>query len=135
MTNPIEPFNPAKVMDAIRDKIRGEFAALVPPEAWTKMVKDEIDSFFTLRRPAGLWGNDRGDPSSPFRKIVYEEIEKVARAKLNAALNAPELQSTWDGNGYLASDALKKIIIECAPAILTSIISARVQEMIQEGRF
>jgi len=41
-----EKFDPSKLMDGVRDRIKATFVSLIPDDQWEVMVKKEIDAFF-----------------------------------------------------------------------------------------
>ena len=45
----IENFDPSKLMDGIKDRIKSTFVSLIPDDAWEKMVEKEIYVFTTGR--------------------------------------------------------------------------------------
>lgn len=49
MKNQIEKFDPSKLMDGVRDRIKATFVSLIPDDAWEKMVEKEIYTFTTGR--------------------------------------------------------------------------------------
>ena len=46
MANEIEKFDPSKLMDGVRDRIKATFVSLIPEDHWEKLVQAEIDKFF-----------------------------------------------------------------------------------------
>ena len=47
MENQIEKFDPSKLMDGVRDRIRATFVSLIPDDAWNSMVEKELYVFTT----------------------------------------------------------------------------------------
>lgn len=47
--NQVEKFDPAKLMDGVKDRIKSTFVSLIPDDAWEKMVEKEIYVFTTGR--------------------------------------------------------------------------------------
>ena len=45
--NEVEKFDPSKLMDGVRDRIKSTFVCLIPDEAWNSMVEKEIYVFTT----------------------------------------------------------------------------------------
>ena len=45
----IEKFDPSKLMDGVKDRIKSTFVSLIPDDAWEKMVEKEIYIFMTGR--------------------------------------------------------------------------------------
>ena len=49
MEKQIEKFDPSKLMDGVRDRIKATFVSLIPDDAWNNMVEKEIYIFTTGR--------------------------------------------------------------------------------------
>ena len=47
MANDIEKFDPSKLMDGVKDRIKATFVSLIPDEMWNAMVEKEIYIFTT----------------------------------------------------------------------------------------
>ena len=47
MENQIEKFDPSKLMDGVRDRIKATFVSLIPDDAWNSMVEKELYVFTT----------------------------------------------------------------------------------------
>ena len=45
----IEKFDPSKLMDGVKDRIKATFVSLIPDEAWNQMLEKEIYIFTTGR--------------------------------------------------------------------------------------
>ena len=45
----IEKFDPSKLMDGVKDRIKATFVSLIPDEAWDQMLEKEIYIFTTGR--------------------------------------------------------------------------------------
>lgn len=49
MGNQIEKFDPSRLMDGVRDRIKATFVSLIPDDAWDEMVEKELYIFTTGR--------------------------------------------------------------------------------------
>lgn len=49
MANEIEKFDPSKLMDGVKDRIKATFVSLIPDELWDSMVEKEVYVFTTGR--------------------------------------------------------------------------------------
>jgi len=49
MENMIEKFDPSKLMDGVKDRIKSTFVSLIPDDVWNTMVEKEIYVFTTGR--------------------------------------------------------------------------------------
>lgn len=133
MSGEIAPYDPAKLMDAVRDRIKAEFVALIPEDAWNKLVNVEVKKFFETTTSSGYYEN-RTLPS-PFGKIVWEELEKETRVRVKALLESSEWAGEWDGQGgRKASEAVKKLITEKSGEILATVIGVAIQGAIESAR-
>lgn len=47
MENQIEKFDPSKLMDGVKDRIKATFVSLIPDDAWNSMVEKELYVFIT----------------------------------------------------------------------------------------
>lgn len=47
MANEIEKFDPSKLMDGVKDRIKATFVSLIPDDIWNSMVEKEIYVFTT----------------------------------------------------------------------------------------
>lgn len=84
--NDIVKFDPTKLADQVRDRIRNTFADLIPEDAWKTMVEAEIHAY---TRPERNTYSGQEMPS-PFARAVREELEKALRERVKAMLNSPE---------------------------------------------
>ena len=46
MSNEVEKFDPSKLMQGVKDRIKSTFVSLIPDAEWEGLVKKEIDNFF-----------------------------------------------------------------------------------------
>ena len=42
----VEKFDPATIMQSVKDKIKATFVSLIPDVQWEQMVKSEVDYLF-----------------------------------------------------------------------------------------
>lgn len=110
------PFDPARAMDAVRERIQAEFVALIPPAAWSAMVKSAVDAFMEKELPklvgellkpkvteamqryfqsndwADQWKPDYagGHPGLPKKldQLVEANVEVFAKAAFEGALSS-----------------------------------------------
>lgn len=128
--NQVEKFDPSKLMDGVKDRIKATFISLIPEDAWAKMVQDEIDRFF---KPGETYSyNNNRDKFSPFQVLVQNELTNEMTKRLKEYLNSPEFQTTWDNYGQpVAQEAVKRMVVENAGAVLSSMYSGMAASMIQ----
>lgn len=133
MSGEVSTYDPAKLMDAVRDRIKAEFVSLIPEDAWKKLVDAEVKKFFETTADNG-YSQNRTFPS-PFGKIVWEELDKETRVRVKALLESSEWAEEWDGQGgRRASETVKKLITEKSGEILTNVIGGAIQQTIEAMR-
>ena len=49
MSNEVEKFDPSKLMDGVKDRIKATFVSLIPDEQWEQMVETESKKFFNIK--------------------------------------------------------------------------------------
>lgn len=42
----VQKFDPSRLMDGVKDRIKATFVGLIQDEAWDGMVRKEVDAFF-----------------------------------------------------------------------------------------
>lgn len=130
MSESIEKFDPARLMDGVRDRIRATFVSLIPDDHWDMMVKKEIDDFFRQRNDGGY----RNQVSySNFGLVVSQELEKIVKVKVAKEL-AVYQNSVWHGDGIVMSDALKDLLEKNAASIFTNMLGQMMQQVITNMR-
>ncbi len=128
-------YDPSRLMDSVRDRIKAEFVGLIPEDAWKEMVKAEVDKFFEMQHDNG-YGNRTALPSA-FRRVVWEELGTATKAKMKEFLASEEWTGKWDpqGNGnLLASEAVRKLVAEKSGEILANVLGGAIQGVIQNMR-
>jgi len=134
--NAVAPYDPAKLMDAVRDRIKAEFVGLIPEDAWKQMVKAEVDRFFQ-QQDAYNYGYNEHRKALPtqFQTVVWKALEEDTKARVKAFLESPEWAGEWDSNGQRkASEAVKKIVVEKSGEIVASLLANVMQQAIEAAR-
>lgn len=159
MENQIEKFDPSKLMDGVRDRIRATFVSLIPDDAWDQMVEKEIYVFTTGRIiPHHEWIEYRdgksiykdwderkpysqetvaGEPDiSPLQKMVRDMLEKRFRKDLEAYLRGEEYQGLWTEHGLpQASKFVEEVLVKNAGNIFHNIIAGMMQFGFERMRY
>lgn len=120
----LKPFDPSDFQKAVADKIKGEFAAMVPDDQWKGLVKKHVDDFL----------NGKGDGT--LHAIVVKELTAKSEEMLKQYFSGSDWNFQWNGAKNIASEKIRNIILENIPLIVTSLIadsSQRVFENIQNG--
>jgi hypothetical protein len=125
----LAPYDPAKIMDAVRDRIKAEFVSLIPEDAWKGLVDAEVKKFFEAPREDHY---SRGYPSD-FQRTVWGCLEVEVKKRVQEYLASPEWSQTWtDAGKPMASEAIKKILTDNASAVLTNVLGAAMQVALEQ---
>lgn len=129
----VEKFDPSKLMDGVKDRIKATFVSLIPDAQWEQMCNAEMKKFFEP-----TWGgyDNREKKPSEFEKIVTELMKEQCQSYLKELFSRPEysVQTIWGNSSYgtsgdkaQLSDHLDKMIKEKMPemmqAMFTSVMS------------
>jgi hypothetical protein len=131
MANEVEKFDPALLMQGVKDRIKATFISLIPDDKWEQMCKTEIDRFF------------KGDPEGQYRNKNYSEftyvvngvLTDVTKEKVKAILSGPEYKSHWNGSEYTVSEEIDKILTKNAPKIIATMLGNMMQEAINQMNY
>jgi len=128
MEKEIEKYDPSRLMEMVRDRIRATYVSLIPETQWTQMVQKEINTFFT-EYDTGY----RTERISPFRKIVYSELEKKAKEIANRYLESIS-SNQWENDKCVPGEFVKQLFAEKSGEILLGVLGGMVQNAINNAR-
>ena len=155
----IAPFDPDALKKRVSETIQASFGALIPESTWQAMVDKEVKAFF--EEPGAEWiVEKRGDgrwnstdtittlqsKMTPFRRMVWEKVQELCKAKIESLLNGDTLRGYVDNysgpDGRTTkvelSDYLEKKLVEIAPAMAVTFFrgafGAAVEQAKQEIR-
>lgn len=130
----ITKFDPNKLVDRVRERVRGTIADLIPEDAWTAMVKKEIDLFLkeTTREAYNFNRNHERIPSG-LATAVHDVLEEETKKRVKAILDSPEWGANWMVEGQV-SNAVKDLVVKHAPEIVQSLLGNAVQQFVQNMR-
>jgi len=158
----IEKFDPAKLMEGVRDRIKSTFVSLIPDEMWSQMVEKEIYIFTTGKivphheyKGDGKyfdweervpyedkdiydnWGNIKVPAEvSPLRKMIREELSAKFRANLKEYLEGEEYQASYNKYGKPEiSKAIKKVLLDNADTIFFGYMESMMQSAFEQMRY
>lgn len=116
----VTKFDPARLMDAVRDRIKAEFVALIPEDAWHKLIDGIVVEFMVK----GL------------KELVIEELKKEVGKRLCEYFSSQEWNGQWNMHTQNtdAGEQARKIITENVPAIVTAAIGYAFQGVIDGMR-
>lgn len=131
MADEIQKFDPSKLMDGVKDRIKATFVSLIPDDAWDQMVKTEVDKFFKK----GELGYTSRQMASDFDIIVRSMLEAEAKSRLVKYLESEEFQSIWANNGQpTTAKAVEDIIVKNSGEILVNMFGGLFTSMLQDFR-
>lgn len=151
MANEIEKFDPSKLMDGVKDRIKATFVSLIPDDAWEKMVEKEIYYFtegrikidrryvdgeyrdIEVREPykqSGFVGMDKtsGEDISPLQQMIRDELREKFKQNLVDFLNSEEYSGYWTAYGQpQVSKAVKEILVKNAESVFVNFMGGMMQ--------
>lgn len=122
MANEIVKHAPIDYAKILRDKIRSEFASLIPEEEWKSMIEAEIKNFISPTKKQSY--NGWVDEPSPFQSIIRTELENKFKGMVQGALSSEFCTSTFAnvGGAQTVSEAVKQVATAAAPEILSTLV-------------
>lgn len=102
--------------DSVKLRIKSIVAELIPEERWEGIVRDTVQQFERVDLPG----------------IIKAELSAHYQAAIKAEFAKPEWQAKFGLAGTEASEAVRKILIDAAPAVLASMIGAAMQNVQQQ---
>lgn len=120
----IEKFDPSKLMDGVRDRIKATFVSMIPDGEWEQLVKAECDKFFKIEE------NYRGsyEKTSPFQDIVHKLLAEEVKTQVKAYLSKEWASAYWNGGAVeQLNENLKKLIVEKSGEVLLSTLGNMMQ--------
>lgn len=127
MTNEIEKFDPASLMNGVRDRIKATFVALIPEAHWEQLCQKEIDNFFSNK----IAIDKSKQYTSEFQLICFEILTKWASEHLKNCLSSyisPHWNNVFDG--VEPSDLLKDLLVKNAPEIFANVFANMASKVI-----
>ena len=125
----LQKFDPTKLMDGVRDRIKATFVSLIPDAQWEQLCNTEMEKFF--QPTYGGYENKTKFPSE-FEKLVLELMKENCKKHINTTLSQPKYASTtaWKTNEFnvngmaeeqaTLSDHLDAIVKEKMPEMMQS---------------
>lgn len=134
MENQVEKFDPSKLMDGVKDRIKATFVSLIPDNQWETMCNAEMKKFF---EPTWTGYDGKNKNPSEFEKIVTELMREQCRNYLKELFARPEysVEKTWENSSFSIngsgntertklSDHLDSMIKEKMPEIMQAMFSS-----------
>lgn len=108
-------FDPNAFRDKVTQRIKDNFADLIPEESLNALVREVTDNFL----------------HHELKKIIREEVDKVARAEVAAEMGKLPSGFFWHGGQRYASpnEAMVELFRQLLPDILAASHGAVVQDI------
>jgi len=154
--NNVEKFDPSKLMEGVKDRIKATFVSLIPDDQWEKMVEKELYVFtegrikidrqfidgryqdVEVREPYKQQGfakleNSKEDDISPLQRMIREQLRETFKKNLTDFLASAEYQGYWTQYGQpQVSKAVQEILTKNAETVFINFMAGMMQ-MAMEG--
>ena len=126
MSNEVQKFDPATLMDGVRDRIKATFVSLIPEEHWEAMIQRETDAYFKPRE------NYRDTPRySDFQLTCQKVMTEICEVKIREALLKYE-NHLWGENEVKVGEILMAQLQANASQMFAAMIGSQVQKVIND---
>lgn len=106
--------------DSVKQKLKTIVADLIPEDRYEAIVRATVQDF------------ERND----LPKLVRAELEAKYREAIRAEFDKPEWKGTWSATaGPAASEAVKQLIVDAAPLVLSSMIGGATQQIVSQLQY
>jgi hypothetical protein len=126
----IQAFDPSKLMDGVRDRIKSEFVSLIPEDQWKLLIDKEINRFFNVAKEVGYNPRER---TTDFQDLVQYELKKETQRRVTEYLSSPDFQVMYGDYGQpIASQKVKELMVDSSGLILQNMIGGMLSTMMQD---
>ena len=132
MSDAVVKFDPNKLMEMVRDKIRATYVDMIPDEQWHTLVQKEVDAFFVVTSSQDCRG-DQSKWSSKFQQVVWEVLTERAKEEVKNHLSSLK----GHGGDYVFGQykpalnaQIQEMIVNNAGSIMMDIMAQSVQNML-----
>jgi hypothetical protein len=115
----LKAFDPADFQKAVADKIKGEFAAMIPEDQWRGLVKKHVDDFLNGKGEGTLQG------------IVVKELTAKLQEQLKTYFTGDDWNFNWNGAKNVAGTKIRELILENVPLIVGALLQDSFQQVVQ----
>lgn len=133
MSEAITTWKPEDAVAQLKERIRLEFAQMIPAEQFAAMVQSVIIEF-TEKREVGY----RVNKVSSFDQVVIDELSEATKIEVQKFIKGPQWTGRWTDNGrggQEASERIGQLLQEHGPKILNNWIGQAMQHIIQQLQF
>lgn len=144
--NQVEKFDPAKLMEGVKDRIKATFVSLIPDDKWDEMVQKEINDFFNATSKLAIAERYKTGSywekylvveadQSPFRALVWAECMNKAASIVKEKITTEYLTKISDTE-FDTNDEMKKLIEDALPKATQQFFANMADQMLigMEGR-
>ena len=134
MEEQVEKFDPSKLMDGVKDRIKSTFVSLIPDAQWEQMCDTEMKKFFEPEPKYGYNNRIEGYNPSQFSQIVSELMKEKCKEYLKELLAKPEYSITqvWESSSHsmtggkktTLSDHLDNMVKEKMPEMMNAMFAS-----------
>ena len=123
----VEKFDPSKLMDGVKDRIKATFVSLIPDAQWEQMCDSEMKKFFEPTFSG--WDNKQKNPSQ-FENITRELMQKHCQEYLKELFAKPEYSITtiWESSSFATNGGGQKVKLSDH---LDTMVKEKMPEMMQ----
>lgn len=123
-------FDPGKLAEQLRDKIRIDMAKLMPDAMWEGLLKKEADKFFAEETERRSYG--KLQVITDFGRVVNEVLEEETKRRVKEMLSSSEWAGYWGGQGEVAGERIKELVLENSSQILASLLANSIQGVVSQ---
>ncbi len=127
METELEKFDPSKLMDGVKDRIKATFVSLIPDAQWEQLCDTEMKKFF---EPTWSGYNNKDKNPSQFETIVKDLMKEHCQAYIKEILAKPEysVKSVWESSSFSVNGGGMKATLSDH---LDTMIKEKMPEMMQ----
>jgi hypothetical protein len=128
MSQEVEKFDPSKLMDGVRDRIKATFVSLIPDAQWEQLVQKEVHDFFHKENFKVSYTESK----SHFQAVCRAELVEISKARVQEILKTFQTEM-WncEMGAYEPTQLFKDLMIKHAPEIFGSVFSQMASQVIQ----
>lgn len=122
----IKPWNPDEAVQALKERIRLEYIALIPADRFAQLIASEVQQFMG-NSTSGYYSDQRAHRESfsgTVNKILRERVEEECKKVLT------EMTTSGWNNTLEISAQVKAIIAEKGNEIVTSVLQNIIQNTV-----
>lgn len=127
MSEEVVKFDPTKLYDAVKDKVRGVMFDAIPEEQWKTFITTEFNRFFLVKQDSYNRSNEISELGNIVRAVMKEETIK----RLQETLNGPEYKAYWDKDKRAVGDTVKMLVEKHGADIFQQLMQNSVSAMVQ----